>query len=430
VVLGVILSRAIRRPPRRSTPTTSSRPSPDRAGILTKAERPSSRPPDRGRGAASRPGQAGRVAPYRLPKTLAYAATLFLLAVGMLAWPVGSAGTPRPAPPRRPLDCRRGRDDCRAAQGARRAGQIGARPELEKLVKELIEKAEEMKQPGVDLKEALAKLSEMQAKIAAQQAQYNVGLVDAQLPVARRRDAGRRGDRPAGSALQEGKFDQAVKELEKLETRRSTRKRPRPSRRSSSRSPSRWARSASARWPAPPPRCEGPRAGRSPSSRRPPRPSPTSPRGTPVADGSRPSSTASSTPRRVEVGPVHSEFTGGQEAREVDLAEPVVGASTSGNVLGDKTKLQANRKSKRSPAPRAKARPRWRRPTPPKASSSRPRLQGQLPEVQEDVRGRARQRAHPPRPSPDHRKYFELIRPAGGDSAAPSKDAPAASDKK
>ena len=38
-----------------------------------------------------------------------------------------------------------------------------------------------MKQPGVDVREALAKLSEMQAAIAAQQAQYNVGLVDAQM---------------------------------------------------------------------------------------------------------------------------------------------------------------------------------------------------------------------------------------------------------
>ncbi len=35
----------------------------------------------------------------------------------------------------------------------------------------------------------------------------------------------------------------------------------------------------------------------------------------------------------------------GQEAREVDLAEQQTGApATSGNVLGDKTKLQANRK--------------------------------------------------------------------------------------
>ncbi len=81
-----------------------------------------------------------------------------------------------------------------------------------------MEKAEEMKQPGVDLKEALAKLSEMQAKIAAQQAQYNVGLVDAQLQSLGAAMQAAEATDAAGSALQDGKFDQAVKELEKLET--------------------------------------------------------------------------------------------------------------------------------------------------------------------------------------------------------------------
>jgi len=90
--------------------------------------------------------------------------------------------------------------------------------DLEKLVKDLVEKAEEMKQPGVDLKEALAKLSEMQAAIAAEQAKYNVGLVDGQLQSLGAAMQAAEATDAAGQALQDGKFDQAVKELEKLES--------------------------------------------------------------------------------------------------------------------------------------------------------------------------------------------------------------------
>ncbi len=132
----------------------------------------------------------------------------------------------------------RGRGPGRANRGgpeaARRARRRRANDkELEKLVEELREKVEELKQPGVDVTEALAKLSEMQAAIAAQQAQYNVGLVDAQLQslgdamvpadVARGRRQG----------LQRSEVRQGRREArDASSTRRSTARKPRPSRRS------------------------------------------------------------------------------------------------------------------------------------------------------------------------------------------------------
>jgi hypothetical protein len=89
--------------------------------------------------------------------------------------------------------------------------------ELQKLLEQLKEKVEEMKQPGVDVREALAKLSEMQAAIQAQQAQYNVGLVDAQLQSLGSAMSVANALEGAGKALVEGKFEKAAEQLEQLE---------------------------------------------------------------------------------------------------------------------------------------------------------------------------------------------------------------------
>ena len=60
----------------------------------------------------------------------------------------------------------------------------------------------------------------------------------------------------------------------------------------------------------------------------------------------------------------------------------------------------------RSRARPAKAPPRSRRPTPPKAVRPRRASTRGLPEVPQDDRGRPQQRADPPRPSPDHPPLF------------------------
>ena len=158
------------------------------------------------------------VTPFRLPRSLAYAASLLIVAVGLLVWPVagGKNANAQPAAPV-PAIVAEAEMTVERLKELQELAKSERDPELEKLVKELIDKAEEMKQPGVDLKEALAKLSEMQAKIAAQQAQYNVGLVDAQLQALGAAMQAAEATDAAGSALMENKFDQAAKELEKLE---------------------------------------------------------------------------------------------------------------------------------------------------------------------------------------------------------------------
>ena len=159
------------------------------------------------------------VAPLRIPRSLAYAASLMLVALTLLLWPV-SPGKSAKAGPAAPLasivaEAEKIVEDLKQIDELAKSER---NTDLEKLVKDLVEKAEEMKQPGVDLKEALAKLSEMQAAIAAEQAKYNVGLVDGQLQSLGAAMQAAEATDAAGQALQDGKFDQAVKELEKLES--------------------------------------------------------------------------------------------------------------------------------------------------------------------------------------------------------------------
>ena len=104
-------------------------------------------------------------------------------------------------------------------------------PRLKELVQKLNESIEQMKQPGVDVKEALAKLSEMQAAIAAQQAQFNVGLVDAQMQALGEALASTQSLDGAGQALQQGNYDKAADQLEQADPS-STARKPRTSRRS------------------------------------------------------------------------------------------------------------------------------------------------------------------------------------------------------
>ncbi len=77
--------------------------------------------------------------------------------------------------------------------------------------------AESMKEPGVDEREALAKLSEMQAAVQAQQAQYNTALVDGQLQSLGSALCAATPLEGAGKALQEAKLEKAAQELEKLD---------------------------------------------------------------------------------------------------------------------------------------------------------------------------------------------------------------------
>jgi hypothetical protein len=157
-----------------------------------------------------------RIAPLRMPAAAPYAAAALILALAVLFWP---RATPVEAKTPDPLD-----HVVAAAEEAEESlaplEEVAKKendPKLKELVQRLSETIKEMKLPGVDTKEALAKLSEMQAAIAAQQAQFNVGLVDAQMQALGEAMASTQALEGAGQALQQGKYDKAAQDLERAE---------------------------------------------------------------------------------------------------------------------------------------------------------------------------------------------------------------------
>ena len=157
-----------------------------------------------------------RVAPYRIPSVMPYALATTALALGLLLWPQPTRVHAQPAAPLEAvlaaaLDAEESLEDLQEA--AKKEND----PKLKELVQKLNETIQEMKLPGVDTKEALAKLSEMQAAVAAQQAQFNVGLVDAQMQALGEAMASTQALEGAGQALQQGKYDKAAEQLERAE---------------------------------------------------------------------------------------------------------------------------------------------------------------------------------------------------------------------
>jgi hypothetical protein len=157
------------------------------------------------------------VVPYRITRVIPAAFGTLALAVALLFVPIASKKAQAGLAPPRP-EMLAVHD--KLVEDLKQLDKMveGERDEkLDALLKQLKQKVDELAKPGVDEKEALAKLSEMQAAIAAQQAQYNTGLVDGQLQSLGEAIAAADSLEAAGAALQEGKFDQAAKELEKLE---------------------------------------------------------------------------------------------------------------------------------------------------------------------------------------------------------------------
>jgi hypothetical protein len=157
-----------------------------------------------------------RVAPFRVPVTLPYALGALALALGLLFWPRAGAVQAKPA---EPLEVVLTAADLaeESLEDLQEAAQKENDPKVKELVQKLTETIQDMKLPGVDTKEALAKLSEMQAAIAAQQAQFNVGLVDAQMQALGEAMASTQALEGAGQALQQGKYDKAAEQLENVE---------------------------------------------------------------------------------------------------------------------------------------------------------------------------------------------------------------------
>jgi hypothetical protein len=157
-----------------------------------------------------------QVAPIRMPASLPLAVAAAAIAMAVLFWPRPAPVQANPAEPIESIVA--AADDAKASlEELEEQAKRQDNKELKDLVQQLTHKIEEMKQPGVDVKEALAKLSEMQSTIAVQQALYNVGAVDAQMSSLGEAMASTQSLESAGQSLQQQKYEKAAAALEQAE---------------------------------------------------------------------------------------------------------------------------------------------------------------------------------------------------------------------
>lgn len=90
-------------------------------------------------------------------------------------------------------------------------------PELEKLAEEMQQAIEELKEPDTDQREALAQLSEMQAALTAAAKQLDVQRVDAELQQLAEALQDADATQAASQSLEALNYEQAAKELEKID---------------------------------------------------------------------------------------------------------------------------------------------------------------------------------------------------------------------
>lgn len=96
--------------------------------------------------------------------------------------------------------------------------------EIKTLIEELKEKIDELEKPETDVRKALATISEMQEKLQQEQAKYNDAMIDAQLNQLGEAMAAAEAFEGAATKLQEGDFEKAAEELEKLDEAKMERK--------------------------------------------------------------------------------------------------------------------------------------------------------------------------------------------------------------
>jgi hypothetical protein len=161
--------------------------------------------------------EARAVVPFRLSRSWPVALVALAIALALLVMPTAARvvkAAPAPPPAIVLEQTERIGDDLKQLDELARSER---NKDLGKLVEQLRDKVEEMKQLGVDVREALAKISEMQAAIASMQAQFNVGLVDAQLHSLGEALVPAASLEAAGKDLIEAKFDKAAQKLDAVE---------------------------------------------------------------------------------------------------------------------------------------------------------------------------------------------------------------------
>jgi hypothetical protein len=168
------------------------------------------------------------VVPLKTPRAMPTALVAAVIAVVMLAWPIkapqAEAG-PAPVPEHIAAAVAEQKEKLAALdkkladtmQDLEDEKSDEEKKGLKELLEKLIQKVEELNQPGTDEKEALAKLSEMQAEMQALANQLNIAAMDGQMSSLGTALAASTAFEGAGKALQEGKLEKAAKELEKID---------------------------------------------------------------------------------------------------------------------------------------------------------------------------------------------------------------------
>jgi hypothetical protein len=167
------------------------------------------------------------VVPLQAPRAMPTALVAAVAAVVLLAWPVTRPPQAEAAPvPEHILAAVAEQKEKLAALDKKLSETLQDMEDeksdeekkgLKELLEKLIQKVEELNQPGTDEKEALAKLSEMQAQMQALANQLNIAAMDGQLSSLGTALAASTAFEGAGKALQEGKLEKAAKELEKID---------------------------------------------------------------------------------------------------------------------------------------------------------------------------------------------------------------------
>ena len=166
---------------------------------------------------------AKNAAPIRMPRHVAWVAATLMLAATLLLWPL----QPKPVQARivQPagigLAAAEMKDDLKQLEDFAEDLEM---EEVKTLIEELREKIAELERPDTDVRKALATISEMQEKLQQEQAKYNDVMVDAQLNSLGAALAAAEAFEGAATKLQEGDFDKAAEELEKLEDAKMERK--------------------------------------------------------------------------------------------------------------------------------------------------------------------------------------------------------------
>lgn len=161
---------------------------------------------------------AAKVMPYHVPKFAIPAAVVFAIMITIATFPIGDREQLALAAEANPVVLEQASVlEETMLEELKDLAQEHEDEELELLAEEIEEAIEELKKPETDQREALAKLSEMQQAVAEAMEQLDVEQIDAQLEQLAKALEAADATEAASQALKSQNYDQAAKELEKID---------------------------------------------------------------------------------------------------------------------------------------------------------------------------------------------------------------------